>query len=1111
MRVAFRLVGVVVCAVWLLPAAPVGSIKGYVKDRTGAVVPRAAVMLVNEETAVSQQTASDESGYFQFLQLPPARYQLSAEAAGFRKISVRDIAVAVDQIVSLDVELEIGQVTEVVEVRGGVVTLIEPEKSSTGLAFDPTLVKALPFGNRSFLDLARLTPGTVLQAPGSQAGGFSSAGMRTQSNHFLLDGIANMDPQVNGALNFRIADAVQEFSVITTAASAEFGRGSGAQVNIVTKSGANQFHGTGFWLHRNDALEATDFFTNKLGGAKNVLRRHQYGGTLGGPIRRDHTFFFYSWERFWQNNPSPTTAVVPTAGERATVTDPIARNLLAFWPLPTDPSAPAGRTNFVGNIPRGTFDNTHLARLDHAFGEGDRLSGRFTRVGGDTIGVGTLPNLGGNTNRPGSQSHVINHAHLFSPTFFTELRAGFSRNSTDFRVQDHDFNPATVFPGVPGVVDTARLGPENSGLPRVTVTGYAALGSATNLPQGRITTTYELIGNATKIRPFGFSRHTLKFGFTGRRDEARRFLNGNMRGSFTFRNFAEFAGACGACAGRSLVNSSVIRTGNTLGHWYRYAWYFYVQDDVKVSRSLTLNLGLRYEVPSAMVEKNNRATNFIEGLGPVLAGANRLLDLDLGKRGPDSLVYRQAPFTLPRAGSTTDRNNLAPVFGFAYTPRFGPGPLGDQKTVIRGGFRVAYDDIFNNIPVNQTLNAPWALTTTQRAGTTQPAAGYRWEAAFDQNVPLVARATQAPGAPAVGLITFNGYDNHARSAYAYNWNFGLQREIGGKSSVDISYLGSAGHKLGILVDANEPGVVVRNPGYRGTAAPNEQIFPFPQWGSASRGSFQGNSAYHGLVASWKTQYRNLLNLGGSYTLGHGIDNNSSFFGSDDDLGIANTRKRLDLERGNSGNDQRHRFISYWVLQAPVGRGRRFWSGVPAALNHLVGGWEVSGIVNSFTGQPFTVYANTVVDFSGFNTLNDRPDIMGSGPLKINRSDPDNFFDPAYFGKVGTTICPGYAADSAQRVTGGCAPAGRVGTSPRNAYYGPGLSSFDVSLQKRFSIYERLTLRYRADFFNIANHTNFGLRVGNRAMSSGEFGAMTSTSEHIYGGPRIIQMTLRLEF
>jgi hypothetical protein len=1109
------LVALLLCSamvVGYLAAAPVGAVKGYVKDSTGAIVPDATAVLASEDTHLSQRARADEAGYFQFLQLPPGRYQLTVEASGFRKTSIRDILVLVDQIVSLDVQLEVGQITEVVEVAGGVVSLIEPEKSSTGVVMDLTLVKNLPQAGRQFLDLARLAPGVVLDAPGTQAGGFSAVGQRAQSNNFLLDGINNIDPQVNGPLNsFRIADAVQEFSVTTTVASAEFGRGSGAQVNIVTKSGANQFHGTAFWLHRNDALDARDFFTNKFGGTKNVLRRHQYGATLGGPIRRDRTFFFYSWERFWQKNPSPTTAVVPSATERDAVRDPISRVLLQFWPLPTDPNAAAGATNFVGNVPRSTFDNTHLMRIDHSWNEKARLTGRYIWSGGTNTLGGTVPTSGGRDNEPGSQSLVLTESHLFSPTLFTEIRLGYSRNQTRFTVQDHGFNAAPLFPGVPGVVDTTKAGVENSGLPRVSISSYAAIGSATNMPQGRITNTYELIGNLTKIAPFGLSRHTTKFGFYVRRDEARRYLNSNMRGFFSFSTFADFAGTCAACGSRALINSATIRTGNTLGHWYRYPWAFYIQDDIKVKPNLTLNMGLRYELPSAVVEKNNRATNFVEGVGPILVGTNQVLDIDTSKAGPASIIRREAPFLLPRSGTTTDRNNFAPVFGFAYSPLFGPGPLGDHKTVIRGGFRVSFDDIFNNIPVNQTLNVPWALTTTQRAGTTQPVSGFPWDVAFDQNVPLVARTTQAPGLPALGLIGFNAYDNHARSSYAYNWNLGIQRELGGKASVDISYVGSAGHKLGMFVNANEPDVVIRDPGFRAVQRPNEQFFPYPRWSSVSLGTFQSNSVYHGMVAAWKMRWQGLLNLGGSYTLGHGIDNNSSFFGSDDDDGSPNTRKRLDLERSNSANDQRHRFISYYVLELPFGRGRRFLGGSNRVFDSIAGGWQLSGIVNMFSGQPFTVFANTSRDFSGFNNFNDRPDITGRGPLTLNRGDSDNFFDPAYFGKVGTEICPGYSTASGNRVTTGCAPPGRVGASPRNGFYGPGLISFDLSASKKFQIAERLVLRYQADFFNVANHTNFGVRVGNRSMNSGEFGKLTTTSEHIYGGPRIIQMTLRIEF
>jgi hypothetical protein len=237
------------------------------------------------------------TGFYLFLDLAPGTYSITAEVPGFRREVVKAVSVLVDQIVSVDIGLIVGQVSEVVQVDAGVTALIEPEKSSTGTNFDPKLTANLPLTNRRFNDLALLTPGATFSAAGTQAGGFAAAGSRAQSTNWMIDGINDLDPQVNGPNNnFRIAEAVQELSVITTAPSAEFGRQSGAQVNVVTKSGTNLLHGSLFEFIRNDKLQATDFFTNKLGGTKNPLHRNQYRASLGGPIKKDKTFFFYSWE-----------------------------------------------------------------------------------------------------------------------------------------------------------------------------------------------------------------------------------------------------------------------------------------------------------------------------------------------------------------------------------------------------------------------------------------------------------------------------------------------------------------------------------------------------------------------------------------------------------------------------------------------------------------------------------------------------------------------------------------------------------------------------------------------------------------------------------------------
>ncbi len=1107
-------VSILVLALTQLVAAPTGAIRGFVSDSSGAIVPRANVTLRNQLTDAVLKTTSDDTGFYQFPQIPPSTYELVVESPGFRRTASKNVPVLVDQILTVDLKLEIGQVSETVEVTGAA-SILETERVSTGTAFDSKMVANLPTTNRRFNDIAILTPGVSFSAPGTQAGGFAAAGSRSQSTNWQIDGVNALDPQVAGPTSsYRIADAVQEFSVTTSAPSAEFGRQSGAQVNVVTKSGGNQFHGSAFEFFRNDALQATDFFTNKNKGKKNILRHNQYGGTVGGPIRRDKTFFFFNWEALQENAPTAQTAVVPTQAQRDGVRDPLARNFLKYFPLPTDTSQPEGKTNYVGNSPNTIKDNTYLVKIDQSFGDKDRLTGRYLYYGGKSLSGGALPTTGASTNAPGSQNLAISETHTFSASLLTELRLGYSRNQTDFKVQDVGFNTSSILP-IPGAVSSGDS--IDSGIPRITITGgYANLGSATNFPQGRITNTYELYLNNTKSAPFGFSRHTLKFGYYGRREEARRFLDGNSRGAIAFADWASFAGTCAACNGQSLLLNSSIRTGDTLAHYYRYPHAFYVQDDIKVRPNLTVNIGLRYELPSVASEKRNKGTNFIDGVGPILLGSNKLLTLDPTKLGYAAFGTTSAPFAINSAGSTAAYKDFGPVFGFAYTPDFAQGLMGDKKTVIRGGFRISYDEIFNNIPVNQSLNAPFVLTTTQRAGTTQPAAGYPWALAFDQNIRLVGRSTQAPGAPANGLVSFNGYDPHAPTAYAENWNFGIQREITKGSSIDVSYIGTAGHKLGVFIDANEPRVQIADPGFRGNQAPNSQFFPFPQWGAltGSYGTFQGNSIFHGLVISGKIRAKDLT-MQTSYTWSHGIDNNSAFFGSTGDNGYPATRTALNLERSNSANDQRHRFVNSFVYDLPFGHGRRFMTNAPGIVNQVLGGWSLSSITNLTSGQPFTVYSNLNVDFSGYNQFVDRPDVVGTGKLVIDRGNPDNFFAPAFFGKVaGNPICPGYSTASAQRVNSGCAPSGRVGTSARNGYYGPGFIDLDTSISKKFPIRgERIFLQYQADFFNMLNHTNFGVVANNFNMSSGQFGQLgrTSVLNSSSGGPRVIQMTLRLQF
>jgi hypothetical protein len=1074
-------------------ASPVGSISGTVKDPTSAVVPGVKLTLTNSSTNAQLTTTTNANGEFQFLQLAPAAYTLVAEIKGFKKANVSSVTVQVDQVTHIDLTVEVGSLSESVQVEAAT-PLLETDKSTLSSVVDTREIGSMPLNARQFLDLALLTPGTAPASTGTQGGGFNVAGARSQSNIFLLDGVSNMDTQVNSALNnFRITDAVQEFDVQTSVATAEFGRGTGGQVNVVTKSGTNQLHGSLFEYLRNSDLDATDFFTNKLGGKKTPLHRNQYGGTLGAPIIHDKTFLFASYEGFRQIAPTVSTTRVPTAAERASVTDPTSQRLLQFYPAPNAP----GTTNFIANVGSTTFDNTGLIKIDHNFSQTDHLSGRWIEFEGAIFTPGALPLQGGNANAPISRSGALTENHTFAPTLLNEFRFGFSRNRTFITVQDSGFNAQSVFLGpsgqpLPGVVNgsTNLL---DSGLPTVGIGGgFAPLGSTSNLPQGRITNTYEIFDNVSWIAPFGASKHSLRFGYHIRREEARRFLDGSSRGVFNFVNFADFAAG--------LVNTSTFRSGSTLAYFRRYPFDIFVQDQYKIKDNLTLNYGLRYEYPSAIYERFNHATNFIPGVGPVLFGSNQVLAIDPTKRGPASIFFTQAPFTLSNSGVKTDNNNFAPVIGLAYSPRFAQRLFGSHDdTVIRAGFRVGYDDIFNNIPANLSLNPPTNLTTSQTAGVTQPGK-FPYGIGYDQTVPLVSNfGNQGPGHPTSGVLSFNAEDPNIRSAYIYQYNFGIQRRLFGEFSLEADYQGSTGHKLGLFVDLNQPAVIVADPTKRGNQAPNQQIFPYPTFGTVSAGKDIGNSNYNGGVLTARYQGHRGIFLQSSYTLSKSIDYGSSFFGSTGERGSVADGTNIRLERGPSSFDIRHRFVTVYVIDLPVGPGRRLFGWNNIVNRELLGGWQISGITTVQSGRPFTVF-NSSQDFSGFNQFNDRPDIVGSGQLRQDNLNPDNAFDKSYF-----SVTP---------------PTGRIGTSGRNQYYGPGLVNWDFTATKSFPLGERVRLQFRADFFNLFNNVNFANPINNQSSSS--FGKITQTvgsavatavgtTAGALGGPRQIQAALKLQF
>ena len=1047
---------------------PTGSIAGTLTDPSGAVVPDKEISLKEAATGLARTTSSSAEGTYEFLRLRPSTYEITVQVPGFRVMVLRNIVVNVGLVVRADIKLEVGASSQTVEVRSAT-ALIEPDQATIVQNVSLQSISALPMQSRQFLDLALTAPGTVPQAPGTQAGGFNVAGMRSQSNNFTLDGINNNDPQVNGPLNsFRLSDVIQEFNVETSIASSEVGRSSGAQVNIITKTGTNTYHGSLFYLGRNDALDANDFFLNRAGAKKNPLHRHQFGGTIGGVIVRDKTFWFFGYEGFRNKTATPITSTVLTTTERGAVTDPVSLKVLQFIPSPNTTPPPGGGTNWTGIAPAIFSDDTYFWRVDHQLTSKHHLTGRYAWFRGttDQLQSTSFPFHGNITNKPGQHS-LLGADTWASTKIVNEARFGFSRNRTFFQPDDVALNPATIFTDpagnpLPGYVDT-KTDPLDGGLPNISITGLGGLGAGTNMPQGRATNTYEAIDNVSWISPFGWSRHTFRFGGNYRHEITNRFLNGNYRGQVTFTTLLRFQ--------TGVPRRGSLRTGagGSFRTWGRNIYGLYFQDQFKATPNLTVNYGLRWESFGQSVEKYNRGSNFFPGVGMMPLNSNTLIDVDPTLLGRAALLLTPVPQHMPRSGqSGGDLNNFGPYLGIAWTPRMWPGVLGDGKTVIRTGFRVSFDDFFANIPVNMGLNFPPLLSTTL------PNGNYTWANILSQNRPLVQSDLTVVNANLPGqrgVVGFNAWDYNAPTAYAMNYALEIERQIGNDYSVGISYVGTQGRKLGVYVDANEPFVTVINPAVNGDTMPNQRLFPFVKYAGVFVGDFSSNSNYNGMVATFRKRTSHGLSFQSSYTLGKSLDDNSSFFGSDRDIGSYADSRNRKADRGRSGYDVRHRFVVSYIYELPVGHGRAFGGGIPGWLNQFIGGWDTAGIFQYRSGFPFTIFAGTSFDYSGLNQFSDRPDwAPGVTGLAVDFSNPDKVFNCHFSTTVQSAAqtCPVFVPPKP----------GTIGNVGRNIFTGPKFVNFDFAVMKSFPVREGRRFQFRLDAFNFFNHTNFKLPSSN---------------------------------
>ncbi len=1038
-------------------------------------MPGATVTITNVDTGGTTKTTTDSSGNYVVTPLPVGHYSVTVEAQGFKKSVSGGITLNVQDRLGVNVVLEVGQLTETVEVVGAAPAL-QTDTSYLGQVVESQKIVDLPLNGRFFTRLAVLTAGAAPTPPGARdekTGGFSANGVRPYQNNYLLDGIDNnsLSEDLTNEASFVVGpspDAIQEFRVQTNSMSAEFGRSGGAVLNVTIKNGTNEFHGSVFEFLRNSRLDAKNFFDPATGPTP-PFKQNQFGAAVGGPvelpgyngknrtffftdyqgtrIRTAHTFFATLAPLAWRTGNfsgfntilDPTTTVTqsngtvvrqPFAGNQVPLSrfDPASLKLIGLMPSPDVPgsvSATGVANNFLSNPVEPDQTNQGDVRIDHRVSDKDSLFARFSMSDQNLSPPAAIPppisaaafSSGEWTNN--TRQGVFEETHIFSPHVINEFRAGYTRLRTE-RLQFNASENLSSQLGIPGVPFTSG----NGGLPRFDISGaggISSFGSATYQPTAEFENVYHFIENVSVIK----GRHTMKFGVEWKpivnfsilqppTPRGRFQFNGNStrdpnnRGN-TGLGFADFSlGLLSNALVSSFINDTFQQPG----------YFFYVQDDFKVTKKLTLNIGIRYEYISQPVERRNGEANF-----NIASGA---LDIPSGRNDPlPASFFSQVPVNrnAPRQLVPQDRNNWGPRVGFAYQLT--------KKTVIRSGYGIFYSsyeagplsipNMGNNPPFYFQSNWPAVSFTVLNPTVSQ----------LSQGLPL--NAFSNPAAPSLFSL-----DPGFRDPYVQHWNFGIQRELGFNTVWEISYAGSAGKKLYEFRDANQP-----LPTPDATADVNSRR-PRPfLGGSLTYWCSCGSSTYHSLQTKVEKRFSNHLSFLGAYTFGKSIDEDSqASLGFDNSVG-PRSQYNWRWEKSRSDYDQTHRFVVSYTYDVPFGRN------LTGAAKLLADGWQLVGIHSFTTGTPFTVSARTDFSNSGGNA---RPNaVVGVSDTPPGGRNRQGWFNPAAFTNPAN---------------------GQFGNVGRNTISGPNQLSIDFSIFKNIPIRERTKLQFRTEFFNLINHPNF---------------------------------------
>jgi len=1121
-------------------SGPTGTITGTVTDPSGAVVRKARITVLNEATNAVRDAETNDDGDYTVALLPPGRYQVTAESAGFRKSIFSDVPVDVDQTVRIDFALVIGATNEEIKVKD-TPPAIQTDTSTLGQVVNNRLVQELPLNARNFLDFAKLVPGSQLPAEGSEnsteGGSLSVNGAREQSNNFLLDGVDNNDPYINQYVALPSVDAIQEFKVQSSDYSAEYGRGGGAQINVVLKSGTNAFHGTLFEYFRNRSMDAKNYFDFPYCTANSVpgtcggipaLQRNQFGGTLGGPLRKDKTFFFISYEGLRLRQAVTREATVPSVNEWAAVSAPtngilsiLAEVAGCASPNPPDPSCEAGKnvrklypqanvgTDLVNS---NTFlsapviresDNLYSAKMDHHFTSVDAVSAHYSLIDQDKFSP--FDPVNAFSSLPGYGSYTLNHGQnaglewtrVFHSRLLNELRLGFIRMRATVLQQNH------------GTDDNAQLGfpdvltrPADLGYPDVSIQGFDGIGEPVNYPQDRHDTTLQVADNVA----WTVGRNQFKIGADVHQLRIDNYLDFLARGEWLFLgDVAQGAAAvlgppcaqgtpgCDASAfpltellaGVPDAATAAGKGDNTFNSLRSHGVSSYVQDDIHVVPRFLLNVGLRYEYDTPPVEALNRFS--VPDLVPCpLPCTTPAAFIQAGTDG------------VPRATYSATYTNFGPRIGIAWRP------LKTERWVVRSAYGIFYDSSIGQINVFPRINPPYyGLGLYQQNANAPPL----WT---PQTILLQTG----------GVVQDEMISPKFRNGYMQQWNADLQYEVLPNWMVDAAYVGSKGTHLSDVIDLNQQDPVTG-------------LFPYPQFASILYVGANANSSYNALQLRSEKRTRSGLSLLLSYTYSKSFDDISSVFGGSVGSGLPQNSYDLSADRGPSDFNAVNRFSGSFVYDLPL---HKLWAHGPGWSARVLGNWQASGIVTAQTGSPFTVVlaggtSSAAAAFGNPARPNLIADPFVPGPVAAN---PNPMCQ--------TTISQGgIAADHVkvpQSWINPCAfvnpPAGAQGTflfgnEGRNVLTGPGFTNIDFGLAKSMALgSENHRLMLRGDFFNLLNHPNFDIpgHVFNcvpqlqqpqvcQSVSSGyggaSFGRVLSANSYGDKPPRQIQLSMRYIF